>query len=89
MANSTRTAHILVVDDDDAKRYTIAHPLRSLAEIEEAVQNARRYYNAVVRDLNTKIDVFPSNIVANVFNFEHRQFFELAEAEREAPKVQF
>ena len=61
----------------------------TLNSLEDAIQNARRYYNAVVRDLNTKIDMFPSNIVANMFRFEHRQFFELAEAERAAPKVQF
>ena len=61
----------------------------TLNSLEDAIQQARRYYNAVVRDYNTKIDVFPSNIVANAFNFEHRQFFELAEAERETPRVQF
>jgi LemA protein len=62
----------------------------SLEEIEGAVQNARRYYNAVVRDLNTKIDVFPSNLIANAFKFEKEEFFELTdEAQREAPKVSF
>ncbi|MEE9207709.1 MAG: LemA family protein [Gemmatimonadota bacterium] len=62
----------------------------SLEEIERAVQNARRYYNAVVRDLNTKIEVFPSNLIANAFKFETEEFFELTdEAQREAPKVSF
>jgi LemA protein len=62
----------------------------SLEEIEVAVQNARRYYNAVVRDLNTKIEVFPSNLIANAFKFEKEEFFELTdEAQREAPKVSF
>ena len=62
----------------------------SLEEIEGAVQNARRYYNAVVRDLNTKIEVFPSNLIANAFKFEKEEFFELTdEAQREAPKVSF
>ena len=61
----------------------------TLSSLEDAIQQARRYYNAVVRDYNTKTEVFPSNIVANVFNFEQREFFELAEGEREAPKVQF
>ncbi len=62
----------------------------SLEEIEGAVQNARRYYNAVVRDLNTKIDVFPSNLIANAFKFQKEEFFELTdEAQREAPKVSF
>ena len=62
----------------------------SLTQIEDAVQNARRYYNAVVRDLNTKIQQFPSNIFANMLGFKPREFFEVtAQAEREAPKVSF
>ena len=62
----------------------------TLNEIEDHVQNARRYYNAVVRDLNTKIQVFPSNIIAGMFSFKLREFFELKdEAQREAPKVSF
>ena len=60
-----------------------------LAEIEDAVQNARRYYNAVVRDLNTRIVQFPSNLVANGFGFKAREFFEIAGAERETPRVTF
>lgn len=62
----------------------------SLNQIEEAVQNARRYYNAVVRDLNTKIQEFPSNVIANFFRFTPREFFEISEAaERAVPKVSF
>lgn len=62
----------------------------SLSEIEDTVQNARRYYNAVVRDLNTKIQQFPTNIFAGMLGFKPREFFEVsAPAEREAPKVSF
>jgi LemA protein len=62
----------------------------SLSEIEDTVQNARRYYNAVVRDLNTKILQFPTNIFAGMLGFKQREFFEVASAaEREAPKVSF
>ncbi len=62
----------------------------TLSEIEDAIQNARRYYNAVVRDLNTRIMQFPTNIVAGMFNFDQREFFELeASEEREAPRVNF
>ena len=61
----------------------------TLAEIEEAVQNARRYYNAVVRDLNTRIQQFPSNVIAGMFGFRNREFFEVPDAERETPKVKF
>jgi LemA protein len=62
----------------------------SLAQIEDSVQNARRYYNAVVRDLNTKILQFPTSIFAGMLGFKPREFFEVsAPAEREAPKVSF
>jgi LemA protein len=62
----------------------------TLNQLEDSIQNARRYYNAVVRDFNTKIAVFPSNIIAGMFNFKAREFFEVsAPAERETPKVSF
>jgi len=62
----------------------------TLGQMEEAVQNARRYYNAVVRDLNTRIQQFPSNLIANLFGFKLREFFELTTpAEREVPRVSF
>ncbi len=63
---------------------------QTLNQIEDSLQNARRYYNAVVRDFNTKIAQFPSNFVAGMFNFKPREFFEIsAPAEREVPKVSF
>jgi len=61
----------------------------SLSQTEEAIQNARRYYNAVVRDLNTRIQSFPSNILAGAFGFPQRQFFETAAADREPVAVKF
>jgi LemA protein len=62
----------------------------SLNEIEDAIQNARRYYNAVVRDLNTKIQSFPSNMVASSVGFTQRQFFEISEpTDREPVQVKF
>jgi LemA protein len=61
-----------------------------LAEVEDTLQNSRRYYNAVVRDLNTKIAQFPSNIFAGMFHIVPREFFEVASPpEREVPKVAF
>jgi LemA protein len=69
---------------------SFSHLQGSLNHIEEAVQNARRYYNAVVRDLNTKIQEFPSNIIANFFSFKPREFFEITDAsERAVPKANF
>ena len=63
---------------------------QTLNQLEDTIQNARRYYNAVVRDFNTKIAQFPSNILAGMFNFKPREFFEIsAPAEREVPKVSF
>jgi LemA protein len=60
-----------------------------LSETEDAIQNSRRYYNAVVRDLNTKIQSFPTNLLAGMFNFQQRQFFETAAADREPVAVKF
>jgi LemA protein len=61
-----------------------------LAAVEDTLQNSRRYYNAVVRDLNTKVAQFPTNILAGLFHITRREFFEVASsAEREVPKVAF
>ena len=61
----------------------------SLSQIEDAIQNARRYYNAVVRDYNTKLQQFPSNLVALSFSFKPREFFEAGDTERATPQVKF
>ena len=61
----------------------------TLADIENAIQNARRYYNAVVRDLNTRVQQFPSNLVAALFAFKNREFFEVPDAQKETPQVKF
>jgi LemA protein len=62
----------------------------SLSETEDAIQNSRRYYNAVVRDLNTKIQSFPTNILAGMAGFTQRQFFEISEpTDREPVQVKF
>ncbi len=62
----------------------------SLNQTEDTIQSARRYYNAVVRDLNTKIQSFPTNILAGMFGFQQRQFFEVGEAaDREPVAVKF
>ena len=61
----------------------------TLSQIEDAVQNARRYYNAVVRDLNTRIQQVPSNIVAGMFGFKTREFFEIPDTEKQVPQVKF
>ena len=63
---------------------------RSLTEIEESVQGARRYYNAVVRDYNTKLHVLPDQVIANLGGFRDKEFFQLEAAEEaKAPRVSF
>jgi LemA protein len=62
---------------------------QTLQELETGIQQARRYYNAVVRDYNTKIGQVPSNFVAMAFNFSEREFFEIEEGEGEVPTVKF
>jgi len=53
---------------------------QELATTEDRIQRARRYYNANVREMNTKVEVFPSNIIAGMFNFEPQEFFEVETA---------
>jgi LemA protein len=62
-----------------------------LKELEDGIEYARRYYNAVVRDYNIMIESFPSNIIASQFKFEKEEFFELEapEVERKPVKVSF
>ena len=61
-----------------------------LTSTENKVAFARQFYNDSVMTYNTHIQVFPTNLIATMFNFGHRDFFEVkAEEEREAPKVQF
>ena len=63
---------------------------RELRDTEDKIQAARRFYNTNVRDLNIKIEKFPSNIIASAFKFEKRDFFEIEEpSQREAVKVEF
>ncbi|MBK8349675.1 MAG: LemA family protein [Saprospiraceae bacterium] len=62
----------------------------SLGDIEENLSNARRYYNALVRDNNTAVESFPTNLIANNFNFEKYDFFEIEnDAERQNVEVKF
>ena len=63
---------------------------RSLTEVEESLQGARRYYNAVVRDYNTKLGTIPDQFIAQLGRFTPKEFFQLdAPSESAAPKVSF
>ena len=60
-----------------------------LLKIEDDIANARKYFNAVVRNMNTKIESFPSNIVAKMFGFAKYDMYEAASGEKEAVRVGF
>ena len=60
-----------------------------LSDTEDKIQAARRFYNANVRDFNTKLQVFPTNLIGTQLGFKAREFFEAATAERENVKVAF
>ena len=63
---------------------------KQLQRLEDEIANSRKYYNAVVKEFNTKVESFPSNLVAGIFSFKRKTMFEVSdEAERESVKVQF
>ena len=62
---------------------------RQLERVEEDIANSRKYYNAVVKNMNNKVEMFPGNIVAGMFHFKSEKMFEAAESERENVKVEF
>lgn len=66
---------------------------QELTDTEDKIQASRRFYNTTVLAMNTKVESFPTNILAKLFHFEKEPFFELAEEEkdlvRKAPKVSF
>lgn len=62
---------------------------RELTDTEDKIQAARRFYNGNVLDFNTRLQVFPSNIIAQMFGFKASEFFEAGEGEKAAPKISF
>jgi len=62
---------------------------KELTDTEDKIMASRRFYNGNVRDFNTKIQVFPTNIIAGILNFAKREFFEAEEGEKELPEVKF
>ncbi|AFA48455.1 LemA family protein [Acetobacterium woodii] len=63
---------------------------QQLKSLEDDIANSRKYYNAVVRTMNTKVESFPSNLVASMFGFKKQPFFEVgSQEERENVKVKF
>lgn len=69
---------------------TMMQLMDELSDTENKIQAARRFYNGVVRDFNTKLQVFPNNIIAGILGFKAREFFEIENTEeRQAPQVKF
>lgn len=62
---------------------------RELTDTEDKIQASRRFYNGNVRDFNTKLEVFPTNLIAGMLKFTKREFFEADETERQNVSVQF
>ncbi len=62
---------------------------RELTDTEDKIMASRRFYNGNVRDFNTKLQVFPTNLMASSLGFTAREFFEAEEGEKELPNVQF
>ena len=62
---------------------------RELSDTENKIQAARRFYNGNVMELNTRVDIFPSSLIASQFGFTKREFFQMAEAEKEPVVVSF
>ena len=60
-----------------------------LQDTEDKIAYSRQFYNATVRDFNTKVVTFPNSLVAKLLGFKEEAFFEVAEAERAVPKVSF
>jgi LemA protein len=63
------------------------HLQRTLNELEEQISAARRAYNASVTDYNNSVQMFPTNIIAGMFNFKEKTLFQIEAAERENPEV--
>jgi LemA protein len=60
-----------------------------LTDTEDKIQASRRFYNGNVRDFNTKIQVFPNNLIAGMLGFKKYEFFQIGAEEKEAPQVKF
>lgn len=65
------------------------HLQEELVDAEDKIQAARRFYNGNVRDFNTKIQVFPTNLIGGMLGFKKYEFFDAPDSVHEAPEVKF
>ena len=91
LANTLKTLFAVAENYPDLKANANFLDLqRELADTENKIQASRRFYNGTVRDLNTKIETFPTRLVAGIFGFSHMDFFKVEnEEEKEPVKVRF
>jgi len=91
LIGALRQLAVVVEQYPDLKANTNFQQLQSqLTETEDRLAAARRFYNGNVREMNTLVESFPSNVIAGMFSFERAEYFEIQDAAvREAPKVSF
>lgn len=65
------------------------HLQQELSDTEDKIQASRRFYNGNVRDFNTKLQVFPTNMIGGALGFAKREFFEIEESQKAVPQVKF
>ncbi len=65
------------------------HLQHELTDAEDKISSSRRFYNGNVRDYNTKLQVFPTNLITNLFGFTKHDFFDAPDVELQKPEVQF
>lgn len=68
---------------------TYTQLMNQLNELETDIANSRKYYNGTVREINTFLEVFPTNIIGNIFGIKKEKMFEIVNNERENIKVEF
>lgn len=90
LTESLNSLNVIVENYPDLKSNTNFIQLQDeLAGTENRISNARREYNEAVKSYNQTISVFPGSIVANIFKFEKKQYFEVSEADKGVPNVEF
>jgi LemA protein len=90
LSNTLKSIFALAEAYPDLKaNQNFMHLQAELVDTEDKIQASRRFYNANARDFNTKMQVFPNNILANMFGYKKFDFYEAVEAERQNVNVQF
>lgn len=90
MSNALNRLMVVVESYPDLKANSTFQQLMSeLKDAEEKIRYSRQFYNDTVQKYNTKLEVFPTNMIAQSFAFRPAKFFEITESERQSPKVDF